>query len=290
MWKDSKGTLTVAVTNQQSQAQSVTATLLGGWFIGDVTSIAGNTYNQGQAKSLDFSVTPSNDGSQAVCVRMGTTCSADCGMITINSNADLSIPSFTTSSSSVVVNSAFTASATIQNSGTQTAGSTSSVIATLSGTRCTIASAAKTVGTIAGKSSTSQSWTVTAGSTTGTCALVLSVSGTSGGSASSTASVTVTTVSGTTDGQTSSSGGGGGGGGSANATNKTTTATTVPQQEMTSNVPTESGEEQTPTDQSVFSLPPEIEKAVQENAWYIVFGALIIVVLLGWYYYRAMRK
>src|SRR3989338_9703892 len=62
MAKNTKATMSVSVTNQQSQSQSVTATLQENWYIGDVVSIAGNTYQSGQAKTLDFSLTPTADG------------------------------------------------------------------------------------------------------------------------------------------------------------------------------------------------------------------------------------
>lgn len=233
MYKNTKGTLTVSVTNQQSQSQSVTAELTGNWYTGDITSVAGNTYNQGQATSVDFSLTPTSTGAKPVCVKMGTTCTADCGSVTIESNAELSVVSLTPSSSTVSPSSSFTVSATIQNLGSQAAGTSTSVSATLSSSSaCTVSSATKTIGTITGSASTSQSWTVTAGSSTGTCSLSLSVSGTPGGSASKTASVTISTTGGG-DGGGGGAGGGGGGGGAAANKQSWTSMTTGTEYKMT---------------------------------------------------------
>lgn len=233
MYQNSKGTLGVAVTNQQSQAQSVTAELLGSWFMPDVTQIAGNTYNTGQATSLDFSVTPTSDGSQAVCVRMGTTCTVDCGSVSVSSPASLSISSLTSSSDTVTVSNSFTVSATIQNGGTETAGSTTAITANLSVSSgsCTISStASKTVGTIVGKSSSSQSWNANAPSSAGSCTFSLATSGTNGGSDTKTKTVTISSGATTTTTATTtvaSGGSTGGPTGGATGTNTTSTTTTV---------------------------------------------------------------
>ncbi|MBI4174116.1 MAG: PGF-pre-PGF domain-containing protein [Candidatus Aenigmarchaeota archaeon] len=220
MAKSTSGTLTVQVTNQQSQSQSSVATTLQdlGWFTGTTTTSTISSINVGASASLDYSITPTSDGAQDVCVRMGSTCTADCGSITITSPAALSITSLTTSASSISTSATTTASASIYNSGTETAGSSTGVTATLSSSSgCTVASGAKTIGTIAGKQTNSQSWTVTAGSSAATCTLTLSVSGTAGGSDSTTATLTVTAASSNASSSSSSSGGGS----SSNATNAT---------------------------------------------------------------------
>lgn len=220
MTKSSSGTLSVSITNQQSQSVSSVSTTLQslGWFTGTTTTSTISSLNAGASTSIDYTITPTSDGAQSVCVRMCSLCTADCGSITITSPAALSITSLTTSASSVSTSGTFTASVSIYNSGTETAGSSSSVTATLSSSSgCTVSSGAKTVGTIAGKATNSQSWTVTAGSSAATCTLTLSVSGTAGGSDSSTASVTVTAAS----SNASTSTGGGSGGGGTNATNAT---------------------------------------------------------------------
>lgn len=221
MAKSTSGTLSVSITNKQSQSVSSLSTTLQdlGWFTGTTTTSTISSLNAAASTSVDYTITPSSDGAQSACVRLGSTCTADCGSVTITSPASLSVTSLTTSSSSISTSSSTTASATIYNSGTETAGSSSSVTATLSSSSgCTISSATKTVGTLAGKESNSQSWTVTAGSSAATCTLTLSASGTAGGSDSKTASLTVTAAS---SNATSSSSGGGGGGG----TNATTNAT-----------------------------------------------------------------
>ncbi len=317
MTKNTKATLTVSVTNQQSQPQSVTATLQGGWFIGDVTTIAGNTYQSGQAKTLDFSVTPSTDGAQSVCVAMGSTCTADCGSVSVTSTAELSVPTFTTSSS-VSASATFTPSATIQNLGTESA---TGVTATLSASGpCTVSSASKTIGTLSGKSTSSQSWTVTASSTSGTCALTLTVAGTTGGTALATGS---TTVSGSSSSSSSSGGGGGGGGGgasrnkTANTTQPAEPAVTESAQvnpELCGNGVIDKGEEcdgaslasQTcetkgfksgtlncyacKYDTSFCNVEViggiEIPKVVADYGWAIVLVVFLFVLFLGWIYYH----
>lgn len=211
------------ITNNQGQSVSSVSTTLQslGWFTGTTTTSTISSLNAGASTSIDYTITPTSDGAQNVCVRMGGTCTADCGSITITSPASLSITSFTTSASSVSTSGTFTASASIYNSGTETAGSSSSVTATLtSSSGCTVSSGAKTVGTIAGKATNSQSWTVTAGSSAATCTLTLSVSGTEGGSDSGTASVTVTAASSNAS-SSSSSGGSGGSNATTNATKET---------------------------------------------------------------------
>lgn len=231
MTKGTSGTLTSSVTNQQSQSQSsVTATIQGSWFSGETTSQVISSINSGEAKSLDFTITPNSDGSNDVCIDMGGTCTADCGQITINSAADLSVVSLTSSDSdnSVSPSASFTVSATIQNTGTETAGSTTSVVATLadSNGKCTIADASRTIVTIAGLASSSQSWSVSAGSATGTCAFTLTTTGTPGGTGTGTLSVTIASTTTTT----TVAGGGspsGGGGGSSLTKAKTPEGTTV---------------------------------------------------------------
>ncbi|MBI4019015.1 MAG: PGF-pre-PGF domain-containing protein [Candidatus Aenigmarchaeota archaeon] len=219
MTKGSAGTLTVSVTNQQSQSQSsITASLLGSWFTGDTISQVISSISSGESKSLDFTITPNTAGSEDVCVDMGGTCTADCTQVTVSSAADLSVVSLSTPSSATA-SQTFTVSATIQNGGTETAGSSSSVTATLEETsgKCTISSATKTIGTIGDSATTSESWSVTAGSSSGTCNFVLSVSGSPGGTDTESGSTTIPSASGgsSDSGSGSGSGGGGGGGGSA---------------------------------------------------------------------------
>lgn len=319
MTKNTKATLTVSVTNQQSQSQSVTATLQGGWFIGDVTSIAGNTYQSGQATSLDFSVTPTTDGAQSVCVAMGSTCTAECGSVSVASSAELSIPTFT-APSSVSASATFTPSATIQNLGTESA---TGVTATLSASGpCSVSSASKNIGTMSGKSTSSQSWTVTASSSSGTCSLTLTVTGTTGGTAVSTAS---TTVSGSSSSSSSSSGGGSGGGGGGGASRNKTSNATQPSEPaenqavsgslaLCGNGVLNEGEEcdgallagQTCESKGFASgtlgcnncrfdtglcnveiiSGVEIPKVVADYGWLIVSAVFIFVLFLGWIYYH----
>lgn len=210
MAKSTSGTLTVAITNQQAQSASNLATTLQdlGWFTGTTTTSTISSLQASASTSIDYTITPTSDGAQSVCVRMGSTCTADCGSITITSPASLSITSLTTSASSVSTSGSFTASATIYNSGTETAGSTTAITATLSSSSgCTVSGATKTVGTLVGKESNSQSWTLTAGSSAATCTLTLSASGSAGGSDSETATVTVTAASSSNASSSSSSSG-----------------------------------------------------------------------------------
>lgn len=194
MTKSSSGTLTVSLTNKQASSSTETATITGSWFSASTGSVS-STFSQNVPASVSFTVTPNDAGSKSVCVNMETTgCQADCGSITIDSPASLSISSLSSSASSVAASSSFTVTGTVQNSGTATAGTTSSVTATLSADTCTVASGSQTVGQLAGSSSWSNTWTVTMGSST--CVLTLSASGTNGGSASS--SITVTKKAATT--------------------------------------------------------------------------------------------
>jgi PGF-pre-PGF domain-containing protein len=236
--KGTSGTLTVSVTNQQSQAQSsVTAELQGSWFTGDTTSQVISSINSGEAKSLDYSITPNTAGSYDVCVNMGGTCTAECTQVTVNSEADISVVSLVPSVTSFTASQAFTVSATIQNSGTATAGSTTGITATLSDTnsKCTITDAAQTVGTLGGSSSSSVSWSVVA-PTTGTCAFSLDVSGSPGGTDASTtsASLATTTTAASSSGDSPSSSGGGSAGGSVASTpDGTKVSTTTGKSEIT---------------------------------------------------------
>lgn len=225
MAKSTSGTLTVSITNQQSQSVSSVSTTLQdlGWFTGTTTTSTISSLNSGASTSIDYTITPTSDGAQNVCVRLGSTCTADCSSITITSPASLSVTSLTTSSSSVSTSTSFTASATIYNSGTETAGSSTSITATLSSSSgCTVSSGTKTIGTLAGKETNSQSWTLTSGSSAATCTLTLSMSGSAGGSDSRTATVTVTAAASNATNATST--GGGGGGTTTNATAKETKA------------------------------------------------------------------
>ena len=214
--KGTSSTLTVTITNkQQNSVSSLSAQLLGSWFTASsATTTISSMQGSGGTANADFSITPTATGGQDVCVALGSTCTADCGTVTINSAAELSVTSMT-APSSVSASSSFTVSATIQNAGTETAGSTSSVTATLSSSQCTVSSATKTVGTIAGSGTNSVSWTVTAPSSGSSCTLSLSVSGTPGGTATGSKSVTVT---GGTSSSSSSSTGAGGGAGAAGTT------------------------------------------------------------------------
>lgn len=221
MAKSTSGTLSVSLTNAQSSSQSSLATTLQdlGWFTGTTTTSTISSLNAGASASVDYTITPTSDGAQDVCVRMGSTCTADCGSITITSPAALSITSLTTASSSISTSATTTASASIYNSGTETSGSTTGVTATLSSSSgCTVSSGTKSIGTIAGKETNSQSWTVTAGSSAATCTLTLSVSGTAGGSDSTTATLTVTAASSNSSSSSSSSGGSSGSNATSNAT------------------------------------------------------------------------
>ncbi len=204
--------LTVTITNQQSQAvTSLSAQLQGSWFTASSSSTTISSIQaSGGTANADFSITPTVTGGQDVCVYLGSTCTADCGTITVTSPAELSITSME-APSSAATSSAFTVSATIANSGTETAGSTSSVTATLTSSQCTVASETKTVGTVAGSGTSSVSWSVTAPSSATTCTFSLSASGTPGGSATGTKSVTVSSGTTTTaPGSSSSSSSGGG--------------------------------------------------------------------------------
>jgi len=219
MSKGTSGTLTVSITNQQSQSQSsVTATLIGNWFTGDTVSQVISSITSGESKSLDFTLTPNTAGSQDVCVDMASTCTADCTAVTINSAADLSIVSLS-APSSVSPSQSFTVSGTMQNGGTETAGGDTAITAILEDTsgKCTIASATKSIGTIGDSATSSQSWSVTAG-TSGTCTFILTVSGSPGGTDTEAGSTAISSSSGTSNtGSGSGSGGSSGGGGLSSA-------------------------------------------------------------------------
>ncbi len=222
--KGTSSTLTVTITNKQSQAiTSLPAQLLGSWFTASSSSTTiSSIQGSGGTASADFSITPTAAGGQDVCVALGSTCTADCGTVTVNSAAELSVLSIT-APSSASTSTSFTVSATIQNAGTETAGSTSAVTATLSSSQCTVSSGTKTVGTVTGSGTSSVSWTVTAPSSATTCSFSLAVSGTPGGTATGSKSVTITGAAGTSGtSDTTSAGGGGGAAGTTPAGTKVT--------------------------------------------------------------------
>ncbi|MBI2076533.1 MAG: PGF-pre-PGF domain-containing protein [Candidatus Aenigmarchaeota archaeon] len=221
--KGTSATLTATITNMQSNAvTSLSATLQGSWFTASSSSTTiASIQASGGTGTADFSITPTATGGQDVCVSLGSTCTADCGTITVSSAAELSVTSIT-APSSVSTSSAFTVSATIANGGTETAGSTTGVTATLTSSQCTVSSETKTIGTIAGSGTSSVSWSVTAPSSAATCTFSLSATGTPGGTATGTKSVTISSTATTTTASGGGTGGGGGGGGSVNdTTNKT---------------------------------------------------------------------
>ncbi len=233
--KGTSTTLTVTITNMQSQAvTSLAAALQGSWFTASSSSTTiSSIQGGGGTASADFSITPTSTGGQDVCVSLGSTCTADCGTVTVSSSAELSVTSIS-APSSASASSSFTVSATIRNAGTETAGSSSAVTATLSSSQCTVSSGTKTVGTIAGSGTSSLSWTVTAPSSSATCTLSLSASGTPGGTATSSASVSIT---GSSSSSSSSSSSGSGGGGGASGTKAAGTKVDVTKGKATVTIP-----------------------------------------------------
>lgn len=212
--KGTSSTLTVTITNKQSEAvNSLAAQLQGSWFSASssTTTISSIQAGGGNANA-DFSITPTSTGGQDVCVALGSTCTADCGSVTVNSAAELGVTSLSAPSSvqlsSLVL---FTVSTTIQNSGTETAGSQSATTATLasSNSNCVVASPTKTIGTISGSSQNSVSWSVST-ENEGSCTLTVSTSASPGGSATSSKSVTITAAAVAAAAAAAAGGGGGG--------------------------------------------------------------------------------